>query len=69
MHWINVIAFSLLLMSGLQIFIAYLSLNGGKSSYNGQAPLLQMGALRDPQGQLVDIAGGKGGYWEDCGYE
>ncbi len=55
MHWVNVIAFSLLLMSGLQIFNAHPALNWGKSSYNGQAPLLQMGALRDPQGQLVGV--------------
>ncbi|NDP47054.1 MAG: hypothetical protein GZ085_01435 [Sulfuriferula multivorans] len=55
MHWINVIAFILLLMSGLQIFNAHPALNWGKSSYNGQAPLLQMGALRDTQGQLVGV--------------
>ena len=55
MHWINVIAFSLLLMSGLQIFNAYPALNWGKSSYTGQAPLLQIGALRNSQGQLVGI--------------
>lgn len=55
MHWINVLAFSLLLMSGLQIFNAHPALNWGNSSYNGQAPLLQMGALRDPQGQLVGV--------------
>lgn len=36
MHWINVIAFSLPLMSGLQIFNAYPALNWGKYSYNGQ---------------------------------
>ncbi|MHB1085816.1 MAG: cytochrome b/b6 domain-containing protein [Thiobacillus sp.] len=55
MHWINVIAFSLLLMSGLQIFNAHPALNWGKSSYTGQPPLLQMGALRDAQGQLVGV--------------
>lgn len=55
MHWINVIAFSLLLMSGLQIFNAHPALNWGKSSYNGKAPLLQMGAFRDAQGQLVGV--------------
>lgn len=55
MHWVNVIAFSLLLMSGLQIFNAHPALNWGKSSYNGQAPLLQMGALRNSEGQLVGV--------------
>lgn len=54
-HWINVIAFSLLLMSGLQIFNAHPELNWGKSSNNGQPPLLQMGAMRDAQGQLVGV--------------
>ncbi len=55
MHWINVLAFSLLLLSGLQIFNAYPALNWGKSSYNGQAPLLQIDAYRDAQGQLVGV--------------
>jgi thiosulfate reductase cytochrome b subunit len=55
MHWINVIAFSLLLMSGLQIFNAHPALNWGKSSYNGQPALLQLDALRDAQGQLVGV--------------
>ena len=55
MHWINVVAFSLLLLSGLQIFNAYPALNWGKSSYTGQAPLLQIGAVRNSQGQLVGM--------------
>jgi thiosulfate reductase cytochrome b subunit len=55
MHWINVLAFSLLLMSGLQIFNAHPALNWGKSSYNGQPPLMQMGARRDAQGRLVGV--------------
>jgi thiosulfate reductase cytochrome b subunit len=55
MHWINVIAFSLLLMSGLQIFNAHPALNWGKSSYNGQPALLQLDALRDAQGHLVGV--------------
>lgn len=55
MHWINVFAFSLLILSGLQIFNAYPALNWGKSSYSGQAPLLQIEAHRDAQGRLVGI--------------
>lgn len=55
MHWINVIAFFLLLMSGLQIFNAHPALNWGKSSYNGQPPLLHLGAMRDAQSQLVGV--------------
>ena len=40
MHWINVLAFFLLLMSGLQIFNAHPALNWGRSSYDGKPPLL-----------------------------
>ena len=53
MHWINVLAFSLLLMSGLQIFNAHPALYWGKSSYTGQPAVLQMGALQDAQGRLI----------------
>ena len=42
MHWINVIALTLLLMSGLQIFNAHPALYWGKSSYTGRPPLLQI---------------------------
>ena len=55
MHWINVLAFFLLLMSGLQIFNAHPALNWGKSSYNGHPPVLQMGARLDAQGQPVGV--------------
>ena len=36
MHWINVIALTILLMSGLNIFGAHPSLYWGKSSYAGR---------------------------------
>jgi thiosulfate reductase cytochrome b subunit len=55
MHWINVLAFFLLLMSGLQIFNAHPALNWGKSSYNGHPPVLQMHARLDAQGQPVGV--------------
>ena len=51
MHWINVLAFALLLMSGLQIFNAYPALHWGKSSYDGRPPILQIGARVDAQGK------------------
>jgi thiosulfate reductase cytochrome b subunit len=35
LHWINVVALVVLLMSGLQIFNAHPTLNWGKSSYSG----------------------------------
>jgi thiosulfate reductase cytochrome b subunit len=41
-HWINAIALILLLMSGLQIFNAHPSLYWGRSSYDGDPPLLQI---------------------------
>lgn len=41
-HWINVIALTVLLMSGLQIFNAHPSLYWGQSSYTDAGPLLQI---------------------------
>jgi thiosulfate reductase cytochrome b subunit len=43
MHWINVIALSVLFMSGLQIFNAYPVLHFGKSSYDGTPHVLEIG--------------------------
>jgi thiosulfate reductase cytochrome b subunit len=42
LHWINVVALVVLLMSGLQIFNAHPALNWGKSSYTGAAPLFAL---------------------------
>jgi thiosulfate reductase cytochrome b subunit len=55
MHWINVLAFALLLMSGLQIFNAYPALHWGKSSYDGRPPVLQMGSRVDAQGNPIGV--------------
>lgn len=55
MHWINVVAFFVLLMSGLQIFNSYPALYWGKSSYSGRPPLLQMTAQETGHGQLVGV--------------
>ncbi len=55
MHWINVIAFTVLFMSGLQIFNAYPALNWGKSSYNGTPPMLEIGARPAPNGSLQGV--------------
>lgn len=55
MHWINVLAFVMLLMSGLQIFNAHPALNWGKSSYDGRPPVLEMYARLDAQGHPVGI--------------
>jgi len=42
LHWINVVALCVLLMSGLQIFNAHPALNWGKSSYTGAAPFFEL---------------------------
>ena len=53
MHWTNVVCFVVLLMSGLNIFNAHAALNIGKSSYNGQAPILEMNAVQTNTGKLI----------------
>jgi thiosulfate reductase cytochrome b subunit len=55
MHWINVVALTILLMSGLQIFNAHPALYWGKSSYTGTPPLLQMTAKEDKDGNLIGV--------------
>jgi thiosulfate reductase cytochrome b subunit len=55
MHWINVLAFVVLLMSGLQIFNAYPELHWGKSSYSGRPPILHLDARMDAQGNPAGI--------------
>jgi thiosulfate reductase cytochrome b subunit len=42
MHWINVIALTALLMSGLQIFNAHPILNWGQQSYDGRSPFFEL---------------------------
>ncbi len=42
MHWINVLALSALLMSGLGIFNAHPSLDWGRQSYSGRPSLLRI---------------------------
>jgi len=44
MHWINVIALTIIFMSGLMIFNAHPNLYWGKSSYSGRPPILEIGA-------------------------
>ena len=53
MHWINVVALAILLMSGLQIFNAYPELYWGKSSYSGGPPLLRLHAEQAPDGSRL----------------
>jgi thiosulfate reductase cytochrome b subunit len=55
MHWINVIALTILLMSGLNIFNAHPALNWGKSSYTGDPPILEITAGEDAAGNTVGV--------------
>jgi thiosulfate reductase cytochrome b subunit len=53
MHWINVMALVVLLMSGLNIFNAHSALYWGESSYGKKPPLLEMRGVEDDEGNLV----------------
>jgi thiosulfate reductase cytochrome b subunit len=55
MHWINVVCLAILLMSGLNIFNAHAALYWGKSSYNGQPPLLRIHARKAPDGRYIGV--------------
>ena len=68
MHWINVIAFFVLLMSGLQIFNAHPSLAWGKSSYTGKPPLLEIGTREDASGQSIGVTTIGGHEWHTTGF-
>jgi len=55
MHWVNVVALTILLMSGLQIFNAHAALYWGDSSYSGRPPLFQIGARATESGKLAGV--------------
>lgn len=55
MHWINVLALTILLMSGLGIFNAHPALYWGKSSYTGAGPILEMTAKEGADGRLIGV--------------
>jgi thiosulfate reductase cytochrome b subunit len=67
MHWVNVVAFFTLLMSGLQIFNAHPALNWGKSSYDGRPPLLEIGAAVDADGRAIGTTNVLGHTFETTG--
>nr|WP_240734102.1 cytochrome b/b6 domain-containing protein [Dyella soli] len=54
MHWINVLALTLMFFSGLQIFNAHPSLYWGNRSDEG-AEILQLGARQDATGALKGV--------------
>jgi thiosulfate reductase cytochrome b subunit len=55
MHWVNVLAISVLLMSGLQIFDAHPTLYWGQSSYSRRPPVLEIGAGQAPDGTPIGV--------------
>jgi thiosulfate reductase cytochrome b subunit len=55
MHWINVIALTVLLMSGLNIFSAHPALYWGKSSYTGSGPVFQIASRETDDDDVIGI--------------
>ena len=50
MHWVNVVALTLMFMTGLQIFNSHPALYWGNSSYSGRPAWLEIGAIDDEHG-------------------
>jgi thiosulfate reductase cytochrome b subunit len=55
MHWINVVALTILFLSGLNIFSAHPALYWGKSSYTGRGPFFEITAKENANGDLVGV--------------
>lgn len=55
MHWINVIAVTILFMSGLNIFSAHPALYWGKSSYTGRGPVFQITSHETDEDEVVGV--------------
>jgi thiosulfate reductase cytochrome b subunit len=56
MHWINVVSFTLMLMSGLAIFNAHPNLYWGKDSYSASTvPLLSISSTQDAAGNIHGV--------------
>lgn len=68
MHWINVVALTILLMSGLQIFNAHPALYWGKSSYTGRPPVLEMTASEAAGGKLIGVTRVGGHAFDTTGF-
>ena len=55
MHWINVVALTILFLSGLNIFSAHPALYWGKSSYTGQPPLFQIATRETDEDEMIGV--------------
>ena len=53
MHWVNVVALTIMFMSGLQIFNAHAALYWGKSSYDGTPPVLTISSRQNAKGEIT----------------
>jgi thiosulfate reductase cytochrome b subunit len=67
MHWINVLALTILFMSGLNIFEAHPALYWGASSYTGRAPLLEIGSREADDGRPIGFTRVLGREFETTG--
>ena len=67
MHWVNVVALTILLMSGLNIFDAHPALYWGKSSYTGHGPVLVIGANMTPEAGLHGVTAVFGSQFDTTG--
>ena len=54
-HWLNVLALTVLLMSGLMIFNAHPALDWGKSSYTGKPSFFEIGARSASDGTRATL--------------
>lgn len=54
-HWINLVALTILLMSGLSIFNAHPALYWGKSSYTGRPAVLSIGPAEGPNDSVRGV--------------
>lgn len=55
MHWTNVVCFTILLMSGLNIFNAHSALYFGKSSYSSKPAVFEIKSMQTSTGQLKGV--------------
>jgi thiosulfate reductase cytochrome b subunit len=55
LHWVNVAALAILLMSGLSIFNAHPRLYWGKSSYTGRPPILEMAPKQVSDSEVIGV--------------
>jgi len=68
MHWINVLAVTVLFMSGLQIFNAFPVVHFGRSAYDGTTHALEIGVRLDGNGQPHGVTSIHGKTFDTTGW-